>query len=366
MTLELDQALLSGDVDGIDALLSEIDLDDDQGILSGEDTGSEQGTDIVTGEGEDGGDQLDVIDTTEPTGAADLPKPEQANTPQGEGVREIDGQLYVMVNPENAQIASKDGRHTIPYAVLEKARNSASEASTKISELEGKLTQATTSQQKLELYAKQLSDAGLTPEKLPEELLNDEDALSALQDELPETAANLLTALVKQFKANAAPEEPAQPAQQQGGANEVNDAFESEELAPLREWETGDQDRWEMALVIDNKLKNDPQFQAMPLAQRFAEVQRRVQTAFGDPVQASIDQMKQEQQPPANGQRPAADQQNIIPNSPSQLGGSSTDTTAAANQALANQDALALEHSLSGMSPEKVEEFLAEALMAMD
>ncbi|HIF6165136.1 MULTISPECIES: hypothetical protein [Vibrio harveyi group] len=365
MTVELDQALLSGDVEGIEALLGEMDLGDDQGILSGEETGSDSETGNEKGEGETGADQLEVIDTTKPAGDADLQKPEQAENPKGEGVREIDGQLYVLVSPENTQIASKDGKHTIPYAVLEKARNSASEASSKISELEGKLAQSTTTQQKLELYAKQLSDAGLTPDKLPEELLNDDDALSALQDELPETAANLLTALVKQFKEKTTPQEPQQQ-EPNNGADEVNSAFESDDLAPLREWEAGDADRWEMALVIDNKLKNDPQFQAMPLAQRFAEVQRRVQSAFGDPVQESIDKMKQEQQPPANSEQPAVDMKNHIPNSPSAIGGNSTDTTAAANQALMNQDAFALEQSLAGMAPEKVEEFLAQALVALD
>ncbi|HDM8192328.1 TPA: hypothetical protein P0E30_003761 [Vibrio harveyi] len=382
---DLDQALLSGNVEDIEALLEGMNLDDDQGILSGEEGGVESGANAETGvDAGAGEDDLKVIDTTsQTTGAADQtastnedPAQQPGNSGADEGIEdlvEIDGKYYLPVEPSKAAVASKDGNHTIPFAVLEKARKSASEANSKIQELESQLTENQTAQEKLALYAKQLDAAGITPDKLPNELLNDENALQMLQDELPETAANLLTALVKQAqKATAAPTQKQEPAQQ--GANDVDSALDAEELAELKGWEEGDQDRWDMALVIDNQLKNNPQFQAMPLQERFAEVQRRVKAAFGDPVEASIqadkianDQKKQEQgKPPAQDPQQQAAQQNIIPNSPSSLGGSSTDTTEAAHEALLNQDALALEKSLEQMSPEKVEEFLAQAAMGLD
>ncbi|HIF5645532.1 TPA: hypothetical protein ACX3DB_002735 [Vibrio parahaemolyticus] len=370
MTIELDQALLTGNVEDIDALLDEIDLDDDLGVLSGENDQDNHSTDNEMGVGEEDEALPSVIDTTQPKGDANLDKSEQGQEPKTNaakdsiGVREIDGKLYIEVDPDNAAVASKDGKHTIPYAVLEKARNQASEASSRMQELEQQLSEATTAKEKLQLYTKQLEEAGITPEKLPEELLNDENALNALRDELPETAANLLTALVKRFQSKAT------TTQQEAndGVNEVTNALNADELTELRTWESSDRDRWDMALVIDNKLKNDPAFQAMPLKERFAEVQRRVKAAFGDPVQASIDAEKARKQAEQGQQQPqqTAEKQTVVPNSPSSLGGSSLDTTAAANQALLNQDALALEQSLANMSPEKVEEFLAQAVIAID
>ncbi len=378
---DLDQVLLSGNVEDIDELLGHLQLDDDHGVLSGEVindsdvSNAETGVDAGAGE-----DDLQVIDTTtQPKGDADQtantnddPAKVQGQSGADDGIEdlvEIDGKYYLPVQPDKATVASKDGNHTIPFAVLEKARQSASEANSKIQELEGKLTENQTSQEKLALYAKQLEAAGITPDKLPTELLNDENALQALQDELPETAANLLTALVKQFQSK--PTET--PNNQSGQPSDVDTALDAEELAELKSWEKEDQNRWDMALVIDNNLKNDPAFQGKPLPERFAEVQRRVKAAFGDPVQASIDAenaKKAEQQQATDGKPPAQTpdpaQTNIIPNSPSSLGGSSTDTTQAAHEALANQDALALEQSLAGMSPEKVEEFLAAAAMAID
>lgn len=381
---DLDQALLSGNVDDIDALLEGMNLDDDQGILSGEEGDVQSGANAETGvDAGAGEDDLKVVDTTsQTTGDADQTAStnedpaQQPGKSDAEGIEdlvEIDGKYYLPVEPDKAAVASKDGNHTIPFAVLEKARKSASEANSKIQELESQLTENQTAQEKLALYAKQLDAAGITPDKLPNELLNDENALQMLQDELPETAANLLTALVKQAQnATAAPTQKQEPEQQ--GANDVDSALDAEELAELKGWEEGDQDRWDMALVIDNQLKNNPQFQAMPLQERFVEVQRRVKAAFGDPVEASIqadkianDQKKQEQsKAPEQDPTKTADQTNIIPNSPSSLGGSSTDTTEAAHEALLNQDALALEKSLEQMSPEKVEEFLAQAAMGLD
>lgn len=382
---DLDQALLSGNVEDIDALLDGMNLDDDQGFLSGEEVEVDDDANATTGvDAGAGEDDLQVIDTVnQPNGAADQPAStnedpakKQGTSGAEEGIEdlvEIDGKYYLPIEPDKAAVASKDGNHTIPFAVLEKARKSASEANSRIQELEGQLTDSQTAQEKLALYAKQLDAAGITPDKLPNELLNDENALQMLQDELPETAANLLTALVKQAqKATAAPTQKQEPTQQT--ANDVDSALDAEELAELKGWEEGDQDRWDMALVIDNQLKNNPQFQAMPLQERFAEVQRRVKAAFGDPVEASIDaekkaadQKKQEQGDPQK-QDPTkqAEQTNIVPNSPSSLGGSSTDTTQAAHEALVNQDALALEKSLESMSPEKVEEFLAQAAMSLD
>ncbi len=373
MSTELDEALLTGNIDDIDALLGQIDLGDDLGIANGgEDTANLDTTDNTTAvDGETG--QLDVIDTTKPdTGDGDQKTDKEPEVPSNnESVREIDGKLYVAVDPENSVIASKGGKHTIPYAVLEQARNSSSDYQKRINELESQVSDATTAKQKAELLAKQLEDAGITPDKLPDELLRDPEALASIQDEVPGVVGQIITALVKQLQQT----QPNQQANQNTGANDVDSALNCDELAELRGWEQGDADRWDMALVIDNKLKSDPQFEALPLQERFGEVQRRVKLAFGDPVEASIQQDIQQEnankqaaqdQAKEQNQPPAAEDKNIIPNSPGSLGNTPQDTTQAAHEALMGQDAMALEQSLSQMSPEKVEEFLANAVLALD
>ncbi len=365
MSTELDEALLTGNIDDIDALLGQIDLGGDLGVANGgEDTANLDTTDNTTAvNGET--DQLDVIDTAKPNaGDGDQKTDTEPEVPSNnESVREIDGKLYVAVDPDNSVIASKGGKHTIPYAVLEQARNSSSDYQKRINELESQVSEATTAKQKAELLAKQLEDAGITPDQLPDELLRDPEALASIQDEVPGVAGQVITALVKQLQQN----QPNQQANQNAGANEVDSALNCDGLAELRGWEKGDADRWDMALVIDNKLKSDPQFEALPLQERFGEVQRRVKLAFGDPVEASIQQENANKQAvKESNQPPAAEDKNIIPNSPGSLGSTPQDTTQAAHEALMGQDAMALEQSLSQMSPEKVEEFLANAVLALD
>ncbi|MCE7567543.1 hypothetical protein LZS85_15575 [Aliivibrio fischeri] len=370
MTLELDQALTTGDETAIDEALNEMELDED--LLFGDEDGSDSKTSDEQTVVVDSDKSLpEVIDTTkqeetkQPQGSDDPSNGELCDQ-LGDGVREIDGQLYVAVNADNAEVAGKNGKHTIPYSVLDKARTDGFKSQQRASELEGQLANEANNSKKMELFYKQLEEAGITPDKLPEELLNDPDALESLQDEIGGTAGQVITALVKQLQSKT------QANEQPQAVGEIDAALASEDLAELRGWEANDKDRWDMAIIIDEKLKKDPQFNAMPLNERFAEVQRRVKTTFGDPVQASIEQSgqkpetQQPQEPAAKEPQQSAQDQALIPNSPSSLGGTTSDTSQAAHEALASQDAFALENSLEKMSPEAVEEFLANAALALD
>ncbi|EMW7171671.1 hypothetical protein ABV540_003763 [Vibrio fluvialis] len=378
MSNELDQALLEGNLDDIDALMEGLELD---------------GTDIFGDSGDQGGDfgvqddskmavanddavLPELIDNTKPAVPAESEQgdgnPENDGTQPivRDGFKEIDGKFYLEVNPDNTEILGKDGKHAIPYAVLERSRQEGTRSRAEIEELRAELEQVRPKAQKVELLARQLEEAGITPDKLPDELLNDPEALEAIQNELGGTAGQLLTALVKRVQSQS---QQSNAQAQEHDASPVDDALARDDLKELNNWQASDPDRWAVAIAIDNTLKNDPAFNTLPLADRFVEVQRRVKASFNDPVEASIQEQKQgKETPPAQGQdgepqgkAPAAEQQTQIPNSPSRLGGTSTDTEAGAHAALASQDPFALEKALEGMSPDAIEAFLAEAASSL-
>ncbi len=386
MTLELDQALLTGDADSINESLTGLELD--EALLFGDDDEISEPTQanqtVVEPTDEDLPAVIDSTGSVPPASKEDVSegaKAQGSDDPSGDaktdllsdGVREIDGQLYIPVDPKNAEVLGKGGKHTIPYALLESARKDAGAHKSRIHELEQELSQTRTQAQRAQLLEQQLEEAGITPDKLPEELLNDPEAIQSIKDEIGGQAGAVVAALIERFAAEKGASVPATTQQgsetEDDGKSVVADALNAPENAELNSWMNDEPDRWQMALIIDNKLKNDPEFQTMSLQERFTEVQRRVKASFGDPIKASIEQELQKKEQPEQGkpkEELPPEAQTTIPNSPSSLGGSPTDTKQAAHEALAAQDPMALETSLASMSPEEVEAFLANAAIALD
>lgn len=108
----------------------------------------------------------------EPTGG-DTSTP--ADIAEGiEGKISFDDDGNAIVPKELLAIIAKNGKHEIPYGVLESTRTKAKEATTALEqerllrqEAEGKLTK---NDRKAELLTKQLADAGIDPEQLPEDI----------------------------------------------------------------------------------------------------------------------------------------------------------------------------------------------------
>lgn len=381
-----DETLTTGNEDLIGQELEGVEFDDS--LLFGDDEEgedfadyTEESTDEKTAVEDQGGDdnQPEVIDTTlenqtgdgnqndgGDNGAADN---QQAND---DNVKEIDGKLYVAVDANNSQIMGKDGKHNIPYQVLERARQQGTDSQSRLKELEGEVAdykgKYEQTSQKQELFAKQLEAAGIDPEKLPEEVLNDPEAMQRIKDELPGEAGQILEALVGRLNAqpqNQAPQHEQAPAQAEGQQHPVDAALASDGLKELNGWQQGDQNRWDMALVIDKQLQNDPAFSQLPMDQRFAEVQRRTKAAFGDPIQEGINQelANQGQREQAAKQQglPAAQQPpQAIPNSPSEISGGGGNAPTG-HQALAEQDPMAMEAAMGNMTEAQLEAFLEEA-----
>ena len=197
--------------------------------------------------------------------------------------------------PEKVVMA-KNGQHTIPYEVLEQARNEAKQLREQLAQSQ----QAKAERDKLQAL---LEKNGIDPSVDPDDISQEE--LEQLAQDYPDLGKSIAAIARKLQKL----EPQAAPQQVQPVANPVQAALQA--VPDLAAWRDGDQDRFDMALTIDDKLQADPAWSNKPLAERFAEVARRTKLAFGDEVEA----------PPAKAPGKAAEKPaDHIPSSPSELG----------------------------------------------
>ncbi|MFM4747194.1 hypothetical protein ACEUDE_05745 [Aeromonas veronii] len=197
--------------------------------------------------------------------------------------------------PEKVVMA-KNGQHTIPYEVLEQARN-------ETKQLREQLAQAQQAQAERDKLQALLEKNGIDPSVDPDDISQEE--LEQLAQDYPDLGKSIAAIARKLQKL----EPQAAPQQVQPVANPVQAALQA--VPDLAAWRDGDQDRFDMALTIDDKLQADPAWSNKPLAERFAEVARRTKLAFGDEVEA----------PPAKVPGKAAEKPtDHIPSSPSELG----------------------------------------------
>ena len=206
---------------------------------------------------------------------------EQGSTEQGgEGVAE----------PEKV-ILAKSGQHTIPYEVLEQARNEAKQ-------LREQLAQSQQAQAERDKLAAVLEQNGIELDTSDPDSI-DVAAIEELAQDYPDLGKPLAAIARKLQKL----EQPAQPA-----INPVQAALHA--VPDLVSWREKDQDRFDFAIIVDEKLQADPAWQGKSLDERFAEAARRTKLAFGDEVTPPTKAPGKEAEKPAD----------FIPSSPSALG----------------------------------------------
>lgn len=206
---------------------------------------------------------------------------EQGSTEQGgEGVAE----------PEKV-ILAKSGQHTIPYEVLEQARNEAKQ-------LREQLAQSQQAQAERDKLAAVLEQNGIELDTSDPDSI-DVAAIEELAQDYPDLGKPLAAIARKLQKL----EQPAQPA-----INPVQAALQA--VPDLVSWREKDQDRFDFAIIVDEKLQADPAWQGKSLDERFAEAARRTKLAFGDEV------IPPAKVPGKGAEKPA----DFIPSSPSALG----------------------------------------------
>ena len=299
----LDAAMASGDLDALDALLDQY---------------------------ENGEEELDASTTPETTekveSTATTAAAEEGDT-SSEGNE--DGDRVVL---------SKDGKHTIPYEVLENQRKRAQALEAENQQLkaiaaERDKLQAALDKNGIQLTAEEVE--GKTDDELAE-LMEDFPAIGKVFAKY----SNRINELEGRLAEKAQPETNAK--------NEVMTAFES--IPELVSWKEGDQDRLDYAIARDAELMSDPIWQAKPVRERFLEAVRRTQSAFGDKVSQPAQQQKQQKQ---------AAKPDGLPNSPSDLGTSVRETsTKGTPEYYASLSQSELQREMASMTPDAIDKLL--------
>lgn len=304
-------------------------------------------------------DDLNPEDKPEPVPApttiltGDKPQPAAADPKPEDG-----GQVVVQPTPGKGDkaaegskpvILAKDGVHTIPYDVLEATRERARQAEERAQQLSADAAKATQLEKELNNLKQRAVDAGVDASLLDDSGLNDEQ-LKELMEEYPALGKHL-QALTRQISALSTPTTAAPASVPSAGASQVDVALM--QLPELDGWRSGDQDRWDMALVIDGRLQKDPAFAGKSLVQRFQEVERRVKAAFGDAPaqdQATI---------AAQADKAVAAAAATLPGSPSDIGSTVTAPTTDRAAQIAAKSGNDLLGSMASMSDAEIESLLS-------
>lgn len=210
---------------------------------------------------------------------------EHANSEQGgEGATE----------PEKV-ILAKSGQHTIPYEVLEQARNEAKQ-------LREQLAQSQQAQAERDKLQALMEKHGINPDVDPDDISQEE--LAQLAQDYPDLGKSIaaIASKLQRLEQQAAP----QPVPL--AINPVQAALQA--VPDLMNWREKDPDRFDFAIIVDEKLQADPAWQGKSLDERFAEAARRTKLAFGDEVIPPTKAPGKEADKPAD----------FIPSSPSALG----------------------------------------------
>lgn len=232
---KLDNLTGTETLDELEAMLSEIEQSPDQAI--------------------DGNDPAETDVDTAPSAAAEGASGSEQGEDQPAG-------------GHNRVVMAKNGQHTIPYEVLEQARQEAKQ-------LREQLANAKQAQAERDKLQTLLDQHGIVPEGDPDEITQEQ--LEALAQDYPDIGRPL-AAIARKLQALS------QPAAVQPAANPLQTALES--VPQLVNWRDNDPDRFDFAVLIDDKLKVDPAWSQKPLNERFQEAARRTAQAFGDKVDA--------------------------------------------------------------------------------
>ncbi|EOD54087.1 hypothetical protein [Aeromonas molluscorum] len=234
-------------------------------------------------------------------------------------------------------ILAKSGQHTIPYDVLEQARNE----NKALREQLGQSQQAQAERDKLQAL---LEKHGINPDADPDQL--DLKEVEQLAQDYPEIGKTLTAMANKIHRLEQPAAQPVQPA-----TNPVQAALQA--VPDLVDWRDKDQDRFDFAIIVDEKLQVDPVWQGKSLDERFAEAARRTKLAFGDAVETAPPPAKA---PSKEAKKPA----DFIPSSPSVLGQThQAPATGVARYGSMSQADLTSE--MGAMTDAQIEELLEQA-----
>ncbi|PXW43472.1 hypothetical protein DFO54_111158 [Erwinia sp. AG740] len=262
-------------------------------------------------------------------------------------------------------LLSKDGKHAIPYDVLEAERAEKRRLAESNQRTAAELAEA---KRQLEVFTRQINAAGLQPAQLPEKSQITQEQLDALRESFPDVA-NVIDVLAQKVE-HLQSVQPAPTAAHSAESNPVSVALDA--TPDLKAWQSGDPDRFTLAIHIDETLKQDPAWKDKSLTERFGEVVKRTRAAYGETVESAPPQpapVGQPAQPTAAAelQQKAADvlakatAAAQLPASPSDIGQAATQSASLLDQA-ANASPEQLHAMFSGMTDAQIEALLEQAI----
>lgn len=215
------------------------------------------------------------------------PAPEQAENDATAGVEATEGEQKETEKApqqveDEAPIASKDGKHTIPYDVLKSERERRKAAEQAMQELQARI------------------DAMQQTGK-PQEVAEGEastDDLDSMAEDFPAVAKLLAHTrkLEQQLQTVAQRMEQEDRQRQEATMAEVRQAVDANPT--LLHWEHNDPDRWAAAIEADTKLQASPAHRGLTLEARLAKAVEIVDAFYGPDTTAPRAQAKPQNSPP--------------------------------------------------------------------
>lgn len=213
--------------------------------------------------------------------------PEQAENDATAGVEATEGEQEKTEEApqqveDEAPIASKDGKHTIPYDVLRTEREKRRAAEQAMQELQARIDA--------------MQQTGKPQEQAQGEASTDD--LDSMAEDFPAVAKLLAHTrkLEQQLQTVAQRMEQEDRQRQEATMSEVRAAVDANPT--LLHWEHNDPDRWAAAIEADTKLQASPAHRGLTLEQRLAKAVEIVEAFYGPDSAAPRAQAKPQNSPP--------------------------------------------------------------------
>lgn len=278
MSTELEAILDAGNPEQIDDILSKMDagMSEEEAIASIEsgDTGGEQAPADPT------------PDQDAPAQEAKVQEPVVEPEPEPTPVTEPDAGAAAAEKEATPQeekesvVLTKDGKHEIPYSVLEEQRREAAAARSQAEELARKNA----------LLEAQLADADIKPKDLPEnvrftpEQLKDFESYGEIGEAVAVLAQQNDFLQQRLEQANLAPN----PAGVDDAGAVQPDTNPLAANPDTMRWAESDT-HWNVVESVNNSLEIDPAWREKTLAERVPEIVRRTKLALGEAADKTID-----------------------------------------------------------------------------
>lgn len=259
-----------------------------------------------------------------------------------------------------APIESKDGKHTIPYSILQSEREKRraaeqvqQELMQRIAEIEERLSSGQQGQVESEAVAELLSDESI------DEMVGDFPSIKPMIEYTKQLEGKL-----KQFEQRFAEveqiESARQQAQQAAVAAEVRNEIDANPT--LSYWETKDPEKWNAAIEANRQLMSLPATQKLPLSERFSKVVSVVEAIYG--ATELPPEFAPKQEPPkdlsAKVKKAVESAETFKPKTIGEMPGGSIASTDPI-ESLLEQNPGKLAAMMSKMTPDQISELLAKA-----